>query len=205
MHALVGDGGHMTYFSMASFDPIFWIHHWYVMAFFVKRVVIADTHSSIDRVFALWEVLNPNSYVEPMGDTYGTFVLEAGTVEDVNTPLYPFHRSDDPNDFWTSGNSRSTRDFGYTYPEIQDWGVDQGTLQNNVRTAINNLYNAPARKGSAATKEKRDLLDDLKNAPEELNGLAATKVTGQMTKTQFDSLGVNNLVKNWAINVAVDK
>ncbi|KAF4964229.1 hypothetical protein F66182_18085, partial [Fusarium sp. NRRL 66182] len=87
VHALVGDGGHMTYFSMASFDPIFWIHH-----------------CSIDRVFALWEVLNPNSYVEPMGDTYGTFVLEAGTVEDVNTPLYPFHRSDDPNDFWTSGN-----------------------------------------------------------------------------------------------------
>lgn len=28
VHALVGDGGHMTYFSMAAFDPIFWMHHW---------------------------------------------------------------------------------------------------------------------------------------------------------------------------------
>jgi tyrosinase len=120
--------------------------------------------------------------------------------------LYPFHRSDDPNDFWTSASIRSTRDFGYTYPEIQDWGVDQGTLQNNVRTAINNLYNAPARMGRASPKkERRDLLDDLKNAPQELTSMAANKATGQMTKTQFDRLGVNNMVKNWAINVAVDK
>ncbi|GAM33797.1 hypothetical protein TCE0_013r00958 [Talaromyces pinophilus] len=189
VHALVGDGGHMTYFSMAAFDPIFWIHH-----------------CSIDRIFALWEVLNPNSYVEPMADTYGTFVIEAGTVENITTPLYPFHRSDDPNDFWTSGSSRSTRDFGYTYPEIQDWGVDQGTLQNNVRTAINNLYNAPARMGpSAPKKEKRGILDDLESVPQELTSMAANTVTGQMTKTQFDRLGVNNMVKNWAINVAVDK
>lgn len=141
-----------------------------------------------------------------MADTYGTFVIEAGTVEDVNTPLYPFHRSDDPNDFWTSGSSRSTRDFGYTYPEIQDWGVDQGTLQNNVRSAINNLYNAPARMGPAAPKNgKRDILDDLKNAPKGLTSMKTNQVTGQMTKSQFDRLGVNNLAKNWAINVAVDK
>ena len=138
-----------------------------------------------------------------MSDTYGTFVLESGTVEDVNTPLYPFHHSDDPNDFWTSSSSRSTVNFGYTYPEIQDWNVDQGTLQNNVRTAINNLYNAPAR---MSTKQgKRDLLNDLENAPQKLAGLATNKITGQMTKSQFDGLGVNNLVKNWAINVAVDK
>lgn len=141
-----------------------------------------------------------------MADTYGTFVIEAGTVEDINTPLYPFHRSDDPNDFWTSGSSRSTRDFGYTYPEIQDWGVDQGTLQNNVRSAINNLYNAPARMGPAAPKNgKRDILDDLKNAPKGLTSMKTNQVTGQMTKSQFDRLGVNNLAKNWAINVAVDK
>jgi tyrosinase len=141
-----------------------------------------------------------------MADTYGTFVIEAGTVEDINTPLYPFHRSDDPNDWWTSGSSRSTRDFGYTYPEVQDWGVDQGTLQNNVRTAINNLYNSPARMAPAASrKEKRDILHDLENAPKELTSMEANKVTGQMTRAKFDRLGVNNLVKNWAINVAVDK
>jgi tyrosinase len=167
---------------------------------------MANNNSSIDRIFALWEVLNPNSYVEPMADTYGTFVIEAGTAEDINTPLYPFRRSDDPNDWWTSDSSRSIRDFGYTYPEIQDWGVDQGTLQNNVRTAINNLYNAPARMGPTATiKGKRYILDDLKNAPQELTSMAANTVTGQMTKTRFDRLGVNNMVKNWAINVAVDK
>ena len=30
VHALTGDGGHMSYFSMAAFDPIFMIHHWLV-------------------------------------------------------------------------------------------------------------------------------------------------------------------------------
>ncbi|EEA23434.1 hypothetical protein TMatcc_002304 [Talaromyces marneffei ATCC 18224] len=188
VHALVGDGGHMTYFSMAAFDPIFWVHH-----------------CSIDRIFALWEVLNPNSYVQPMADTYGTFVIEAGTIEDINTPLYPFHRSNNSNDFWTSATSRSTRTFGYTYPEIQDWAVNQATLQNNVRTAINNLYNTPTRSNLEDAKKKRNILDDLQKAPQELASMATNKITGQMTKTQFDRLGVNNMVKNWAINVAVDK
>jgi tyrosinase len=128
-----------------------------------------------------------------MGDTYGTFVLQAGTIEDVNTPLYPFHRSDNSNDFWTSTTSRSTKAFGYTYPEIKDWGVDQSTLQNNVRTAVNNLYNAPARKISTLDKSKR------------ANGPKLYAVSGTMTETDFDSLAVNNLPRNWAINIAVDK
>lgn len=166
---------------------------------------------TIDRILALWEVINPDSYVEPMADTYGTFVLEAGTVEDINTPLYPFHRSDDPNDFWTSSTSRSTRDFGYTYPEVQDWSVDQATLQNNVRTAVNNLYNSPARMGPAKpanATQKRDVSDDTEgspNSPGDMTTMATNAVTGKMTRTEFDRLGVNNLPKNWAINVAVDK
>ncbi|CRG91699.1 hypothetical protein PISL3812_08750 [Talaromyces islandicus] len=175
VHALVGDGGHMTYFSMAAFDPIFWMHH-----------------ASIDRIFALWEVLNPDSFIQPMGDKYGTFVLQAGAIEDVNTPLYPFHRSNNSDDFWTSETSRSTKAFGYTYPEIKDWGVDQTALQNNVRTAVNNLYNAPARKVSTG-KSKR------------VNEPTSRAVLRTMTGTDFDSLAVNNLPRHWAINIAVDK
>lgn len=131
-----------------------------------------------------------------MGDAYGTFVLAAGEVEDVNTPLYPFHRSNQSDDFWTSTTSRSTEAFGYTYPEIQDWGVDQATLQNNVRTAVNNLYNAPARKVSSSSLEKS----------KRANGIPATHaVMGAMTAADFDSMAVNNLPRNWAINIAVDK
>lgn len=128
-----------------------------------------------------------------MGDKYGTFVLQAGAIEDVNTPLYPFHSSNNSKDFWTSKTSRSTKAFGYTYPEIKDWGVDQATLQNNVRTAVNNLYNAPARKVSTTDKSKR------------ANGPTSHAMSGTMTATDFDSLAVNNLPRNWAINVAVDK
>jgi hypothetical protein len=45
--------------------------------------------SSIDRIIALWQALNPDSYVEPMADTYGTFVIEYGTIETVDTRAQP--------------------------------------------------------------------------------------------------------------------
>jgi len=44
IHGLVGTGGHMSYVTYAAFDPIFMLHH-----------------TMVDRVFAMWQVLNPNS------------------------------------------------------------------------------------------------------------------------------------------------
>ncbi|KAL1969229.1 hypothetical protein VTN77DRAFT_483 [Rasamsonia byssochlamydoides] len=186
VHALTGDGGDMTYFDMAAFDPIFMLHH-----------------CAVDRIFAIWQVLNPDSYVEPMADSYGTFVLEAGTVETVDTPLYPFHASDDANDFWTSASVRSIATFGYSYPEIVDWGVDQQTLQNNVRAAVNNLYNPPANTNSNTTK--RSLLPPPPQMSDHIQDLAAAAVTGALSSEDFFDLGVNNLARQWAINIRVNK
>jgi tyrosinase len=28
VHNMLGSNGHMSYLSYASFDPIFWLHHW---------------------------------------------------------------------------------------------------------------------------------------------------------------------------------
>ena len=32
IHGLVGQGGHMGVVATSAFDPIFWLHHWYVAA-----------------------------------------------------------------------------------------------------------------------------------------------------------------------------
>jgi tyrosinase len=44
IHGLVGNGGHMSIVSYAAFDPVFMLHH-----------------TMVDRIFAMWQKLNPNS------------------------------------------------------------------------------------------------------------------------------------------------
>jgi tyrosinase len=44
VHGLTGSGGHMTYIDYAAFDPSFFLHH-----------------AMIDRCFAMWQALNPDS------------------------------------------------------------------------------------------------------------------------------------------------
>ena len=53
--------------------------------------------------------------------------------------LTPF-RSDDIGDLYDSYTARSTRTFGYTYPEIIDWDVSPDDLASTVRTQFNTLY-----------------------------------------------------------------
>jgi hypothetical protein len=45
--------------------------------------------SMVDRVFALWQALHPNSYVEPRRTDFGTFTTTPGSTEDVNTSKCP--------------------------------------------------------------------------------------------------------------------
>ena len=62
--------------------------------------------------------------------------------------LTPFH-SDGYGTLYTSATARFTRYFGYTYPEVVDWGVNATQLSSNVRTALNKLYNPT---GSISTR-----------------------------------------------------
>ena len=39
----------------------------------------------IDRCFAIWQSLYPNSYVEPMAQNIATFTIPVGTVEDASS------------------------------------------------------------------------------------------------------------------------
>lgn len=55
--AVGGDGGHMSYPDVSAFDPIFFLHH-----------------CNVDRLFAIWQALHPNSWIPDDGvDQEGTF------------------------------------------------------------------------------------------------------------------------------------
>jgi tyrosinase len=120
IHGLTGSGGHMTYIDYSAFDPVFWLHH-----------------AMIDRCFAMWQILNPGSYVIPEPAVYNTFTNYAGQTQDVNSALTPFYK-DTLGNFWTSDEVHSTETFGYAYTETANSGSTNVT--NQVITAINNLY-----------------------------------------------------------------
>lgn len=118
----------MTYIDYSAFDPTFMLHR-----------------AMIDRIFAMWQILNPTSFVVPEPAMYNTYTESVGQTQDINSPLRPFHQ-DIVGSFWTSASARSTEAFGYAYPEtVQNTGIN---VTNQVSIAINSLY------GPAATSPK---------------------------------------------------
>lgn len=138
IHSLVGNGGHMSLIPYAGFDPIFWLHH-----------------ANVDRLFAIWQAIYPDSYTTAEADAEGTFTNAPGEIEDVNTSLTPFH-SDTVGTLYTSATARLTRPFGYAYPEVVDWGVNASQLSSNTRAAINKLYNPTGSVSTRSLFNKRD-------------------------------------------------
>ncbi|KAI9877781.1 MAG: hypothetical protein M1830_002847, partial [Pleopsidium flavum] len=154
IHGLVGNGGHMGSVPYSAFDPIFWLHH-----------------ANVDRLFAIWQAIYPDSFVTYQTDSYGTYTNAPGGAETADTrknfksstyfysnthpALTPFHATA-LGVLYTSTTARYTKTFGYTYPEIIDWNISTTQLSTNVRTKLNALYNSPnpisKRHTSAATK-----------------------------------------------------
>lgn len=108
-------------------------------------------HAHIDRLFALWQALHPDSYVEPQEYEYGNYVIPPNTVVDVNTPLQPF-RNQATNQWWTSESARHISSFSYTYPELQG-NLTPEQLKANVTVAINSLYNPSNAAGQRLFRE----------------------------------------------------
>ncbi|OJD14819.1 hypothetical protein AJ78_04875 [Emergomyces pasteurianus Ep9510] len=201
-----GNAGHMTYTPWSAYDPIFWLHH-----------------TNVDRIVALWQALHPESYVQPLVNRDGNFMTEPNTLEDAKTPFAPFRDSE--NNFFNAETSRHLSTFGYTYPEIQDWNTTPEQLARSVRIAVNQLYNRPGdnnknRKRSTALtaraahhhgmiKHKRmpnlaeDTLDDLKKLNFKVKEFFED--LGKFSLLNFIKLGINNLEKQWVINIKANK
>ncbi|MCJ1407940.1 hypothetical protein MMC19_002011 [Ptychographa xylographoides] len=162
IHALVGNGGHMSYIPYSSFDPVFWLHH-----------------TNVDRITAIWQALYPSSFTVPQPNQYGTYTNQPGEIENADTPLTPFS-SNVNGTLYTSNTVRHTKSFGYTYPEVVDWGVNATQLSANVRRTINALY---------------DYSDDVTSRSE-------SGVT--LAKRSRRSVSIKTADREWAINVRTD-
>ena len=114
-------------------------------------------------MIAIWQAIYPDSYTTSQVNAEGTFTDAPGAIEDSDTSLTPFH-SDAGNTLYTSTTARYTRAFGYTYPEIVDWGVNTTQLSSNVRTNLNKLYNPAggkaAKRGISAGPKHTDTVSN---------------------------------------------
>lgn len=98
-----------------------------------------DRFRNIDRLCAMWQAINPNTYVTSQEASNETVTTAEGTIENVNTPLTPFWKNSD--EFYTSVDVRGTERFGNAYPETQSWTFPSARdYQASVRTAFRDLY-----------------------------------------------------------------
>lgn len=143
IHDKTGGNGHMSALEVSAFDPVFWLHH-----------------CNVDRLGAIWQAMNPNSYVTAKASE-GNFFTAQGATEDANSGLKPFWDASGTK-FWTSTRVKETTTFGYAYPETQKWSYPstqayQAAVRNMVvkeygANALNNFFsNASANIAAAVT------------------------------------------------------
>jgi tyrosinase len=77
IHGITGGNGHMTFLDYSAFDPLFMLHH-----------------AMVDRVFAIWQALHPDSYVEPMRAVEQTYTTAMNTLLDGDSRKSLFVRSE---------------------------------------------------------------------------------------------------------------
>jgi tyrosinase len=79
-----------------------------------------DSSRNIDRLIALYQVVRPNTWVEPSPSAgNGNFWIPNGITLDADMQMQPFWK--DSQSFYTSNDVRNTSVFGYAYPETQYW------------------------------------------------------------------------------------
>lgn len=125
MHNVLGSGGHMEFITYSAFDPIFFLHH-----------------TNVDRLIAMWQALNPSSWVGPYAAHLASFTNQAGTILDDTTGLMPFYANDD-GDFWTSETARDTLAFGYVYEDTADVSLTRSSnpsALDNLKEVITEKY-----------------------------------------------------------------
>ena len=127
IHSLAGLQGHMAWIPFSAFDPIFFLHH-----------------AMVDRVFALWQILNPDSWVLPTAAALASYTTKAGETQDSKTPLTPFYKYSNGS-FWNSDDVRDMGVFGYTYDDMVELPraslyIANATAQAQAAVLINTLY-----------------------------------------------------------------
>jgi hypothetical protein len=76
-------------------------------------------HAQTDRLIALWQAINPTSFMTPDIETEGGYTVAVGQNITADTPLGPFYMGDGKTPY-TSESARRIADFGYSYPGLED-------------------------------------------------------------------------------------
>ena len=125
--------------------------------------------SNIDRLFAIWQAMyddpeDASTYVQHEISNEGTYTTEVRTKEVMHMDLTPFFTPTDDKvpKFWTSERVRTTKTFGYVYPETQDWVLPTPTdVLNEIRRIYKNGSFANIMMSSRATFDQS--VNDLKS------------------------------------------
>lgn len=143
----VVSGGHMTYLPLAAFDGLFWLHH-----------------ANVDRLFALWQTINPDSFGASQTAPHNTWTIAAGSTQNADSPLTPYRK--DANSFWTTNDVRDWKEtFSYTYPEFSTTDGSRAAIIN----LVNELY-GPNANLTAASISKNAETDSAGNSGRALQG-----------------------------------
>src|ERR1700742_3495378 len=94
-----------------------------------------------------------------------------------------------------SDDVRSTKTFGYSYPELRDWEMSPDQLAANVRAAVNSLYGPSSHStvGQHTSKETKSRSASLEES--------FCHVSLDLAR----HLNVTNLNRQWSITVLVDR
>lgn len=97
-------------------------------------------HTNVDRLIALWQAVNYNNTVQTGSyRTRGLYATPANTVITADSDLKPFYR--DANNFHNGKTASSTKNFGYTYPElVHENSATKDQLRRSVIRSVNILY-----------------------------------------------------------------
>ena len=99
---------------------------------------------NVDRLFAIWQALNPTSYTINKPTNNGTFTTRARSIETANTPLTPFADSTGTK-YWTAAQVQNTQTFNYAYPETQRWKfANTAAYQDDIESKVQQLYGGVA-------------------------------------------------------------
>ncbi|KAL7276755.1 hypothetical protein RUND412_000253 [Rhizina undulata] len=168
MHALTGmdfstpgaPKGHISQVTASGFDPLFWLHH-----------------SNVDRIYAMWQALNPQSSYQDQN--YLTSEHQ----------LVPFRKGDSPDlsDFWvtedvqksvTNGESPTVFDFNYYYPEVPlELRHKPAEMAAYVQTHVAHLY--------GPTKGENDSFIPTRPSSSERPGLKLRNLDDSVYRTQW--------------------
>lgn len=181
IHGASGGSGHMTFVPLSSFDPIFFLHH-----------------AMTDRLIAMWQALNPTSWVQPMVSGETTFTSVKGTLQTSASPLTPFLASADGT-FWTSDTARTTDAFGYVYRDVGSFAQFNDSLRQTLTQKINMLY-APS-SAMGLRHETRHVRHSLKGKPTTNAPLPGFQLSS--LEPAADQAIHHNNYTEWIVNVQV--